>query len=143
MAKKMSRAECWSFLLAKPRPGKLATVRLDGRPHVVPIWFDVDGEQLIFTTGDNSVKARNLRHSPWVSLCVDDDAPPFAYVKVDGTAEFSDDLDQLRHWATRIGGRYMGAALAETYGRRNGVSGELLVRVTLTAITGEDDVAGW
>lgn len=143
MAKKMSRAECLAFLTARPRTGKLATVRPDGRPHVAPIWFDLDGEQLLFTTWHVSVKARNLRHDPRLSLCVDDEAPPFAYVKVDGTAAFSDDPDELRHWATRIAGRYMGAALAETYGNRNAVDGELLVRVTLTGIMGEDDVAGW
>ena len=143
MTKKMSPAECWAFLLSRPRPAKLATVRPDGRPHVVPIWFERDGEQILFTTWHTSVKARNLRHNPSISLCVDDEVPPFAYVKVDGTAAFSDDLDELRHWATRIAGRYMGAALAESYGNRNAVAGELLVRVTPTAIMGENDVAGW
>ena len=143
MAKKMSRDECWAFLLSRPRPAKLATVRPDGRPHVVPIWFERDGGQIVFTTWHTSVKARNLSHDPRLSLCVDDEAPPFAYVKVDGTAEFSDDRDELRHLATRIAARYMGAALAETYGNRNAVAGELLVRVTLTDIMGEDDVAGW
>ena len=141
--RKMSRADCLAFLLARPRPAKLATVRSDGRPHVVPIWFDLDGDQLLFTTWHTSVKARNLRHDPRLSLCVDDEAPPFVYVKVDGTAAFSDDLDELRHWATRIAARYMGAALAESYGNRNAVAGELLVRVTPTDIMGEDDVAGW
>lgn len=88
-------------------------------------------------------QAANLRHNPWVSLCVDDEAPPFAFVKVDGTADLIDNLEQLRHWATRIAGRYMGAALADTYGNRNAVPGELLVRVTIRSITGQDDVAGW
>ena len=143
MAKKMSREECWAFLMARPRPAKLATVRPDGRPHVVPIWFERDGEQILFTTWHTSVKARNLGHNPWLSLCVDDEAPPFAYVKVDGTAEFSDDRDELRHLATRIAARYMGAALAETYGNRNAVAGELLVRLSPATIIGEDDIAGW
>ena len=143
MAKKMSRAECWEFLLSRPRPAKLATVRPDGRPHVVPIWFEGDGEQLVFTTWHASVKARNLSPDPRLSLCVDDEAPPFAYVKLDGLADFSDNLDELRHWATRIAARYMGAAQAEAYGNRNAVAGALLVRVTPTDIMGEDDVAGW
>jgi len=141
--KKMTRAECLAFLTAKSRTGKLATVRPDGRPHVAPVWFDLDGEQLVFTTWHTTAKAANLRHNPWVSLCVDDEAPPFAFVKVDGTAELIDDLEQLRYWATRIAGRYMGAALADAFGNRNAVPGELLVRVTLRSLTGEDDVAGW
>lgn len=141
--KKMTRDECLAFLVARPRTGKLATVRPDGRPHVAPVWFDLDGDQIVFTTWQTTAKAANLRHSPWVSLCIDDEAPPFAFVKIDGTAEFSNDLAELRRWATRIAGRYMGDALAETYGTRNAVPGELLVRVTPVSIIGQDDVAGW
>ena len=141
--KKMTRDECLAFLVARPRTGKLATVRPDGRPHVAPVWFDLDGDQIVFTTWQTTAKAANLRHSPWVSLCIDDEAPPFAFVKIDGTAEFSNDLAELRRWATRIAGRYMGDALAETYGTRNAVPCELLVRVTPVSIIGQDDVAGW
>lgn len=141
--KKMSRSECLAFLMEKPRTGKIATVHPDGRPHVAPIWFTLDGEQLLFTTWHATAKAANLRHCPLVSLCVDDENPPFAFVKVDGAAEFSDDLDELRHWATIIAGRYMGEDQAEAYGNRNAVAGELLVRVTPSSIHGETDIAGW
>jgi hypothetical protein len=74
---------------------------------------------------------------------VDDETPPFAYVQVEGTAVLSNEAEQLRYWATRIGGRYMGQALAETYGKRNSVEGELLVRVTPTHMHGYKEVAGW
>jgi PPOX class probable F420-dependent enzyme len=141
--KKMTRAECLDFLNERPRTGKIATVRPDGRPHIAPIWFILDGEQLIFTTWHATAKAANLRFNPWISLCVDDEIPPFAFVKYDGTAEFSDDPDELRHWATIIAGRYMGLKLAEAYGNRNAVAGELLLRVTPTSIHGETDIAGW
>jgi hypothetical protein len=47
----------------------------------------------------------------------------------------------LRTWATRIGARYMGAALAEQYGERNGVPGELLVRITPTRIVAQAGIA--
>ena len=141
--KKLTRAECLEFLMAQPRTAKIATVRPDGRPHVVPIWFTLDGEDLLFTTWHTTAKTRNLRHSPWVSMCIDDEAPPFAFVKFDGTVEFSDDLAALLHWATIIGGRYMGADQAEAFGRRNAVPGELLVRVAPAAIYGESDIAAW
>lgn len=141
--KKMTRAECLAFMAAQPRTGKIATVRPDGRPHVAPIWFALDGEQLLFTTWHATAKAANLRHNPQISLCVDDQTPPFAFVKFDGVAAFSDDLDALRRWATIIAGRYMGAEQAEAFGRRNAVPGELLIRVTPTTIHGETDIAGW
>lgn len=131
---KMSAEEVKAFLLDQPRTGKLATVRTDGRPHLTPIWFDLDGEMVVFTTWHESVKAANLRREPRVSLCVDDEAPPFAYVLIEGEAAISADPAELRRWATRIAGRYMGADQAEAYGKRNSVAGELLVRVKPTKI---------
>ena len=60
---------------------------------------------------------------------------------IEGTAIMTADRDALLHWAARIGGRYMGAELAEAYGKRNSVEGELLVRVTPTKIVFMKDVA--
>jgi PPOX class probable F420-dependent enzyme len=127
----MADEEVRSFLTALPaRTAKLATVRPDGRPHLAPVWYDVDDDgSLVLNTGDPTVKGRNLRRDPRLSLCVDDDRPPFSFVVVEGVAEISDDLDAVRRWAGRIGGRYMGADRAEEFGDRNGVAGELLVRV--------------
>jgi PPOX class probable F420-dependent enzyme len=130
-----------AFLLHGTRTGKLATVRKDGRAHIVPIWFTLDGETLVFNTGEHSVKAENMRRDPRVSLCVDDETAPYAYLVVEGTATWTSDLDDLRHWATRIGGRYMGDERAEEFGKRNGVPGELLVRITPTKISFEKDIA--
>lgn len=137
----LTNAEARAFLLDRPRTAKLATVRADGRPHVAPVWFDLDGETIVFTTWHATVKAANIRHDPRVCLCVDDDRPPFSFVIIEGTATFVDDLDALRIWATRIAGRYMGEKLAASYGQRNGVPGELLVRVTPTRIVAQANIA--
>ena len=88
------------------------------------------------------MKAANLRRDPRVSLCVDDEAPPFAFVIVEGIVALSEDLDELRAWATQIAGRYMGAAQAAAFGARNGVPGEILVRVQPTRIIGQGAIAG-
>jgi PPOX class probable F420-dependent enzyme len=140
---KMTSSECREFLSASPHTAKLATVRQDGRPHLVPVWFELDGDDIVFTTGNNSVKATNIRRDPRVCICVDDEAPPFGFVQIEGRAETSTDQKDLKYWATRIAGRYMGADQAEAYGRRNSGSGELLVRVKPVKITGEKDVASW
>ena len=127
----MTDDERRAFLTGRPaRTGKLATTRADGRPHVAPIWYDLgDDGAVVFTTGAESLKGKALRRDPRVCLCVDDETPPFSFVIVEGTAKLSEDLDELLVWATRIAGRYMGDDQAEAYGRRNAVSGELLVRV--------------
>jgi PPOX class probable F420-dependent enzyme len=128
--KSMNREEWRAFLLASPRTAKAATVRSDGRPHIAPVWFDLDGDDVVFTTWHTTAKARDLERDPRISLCVDDERPPFSFVLIEGTARLSDDLDEVRAWATRIAGRYLGVMRAKAYGARNGVPGELLVRVT-------------
>lgn len=140
---KMTPDEIKEFLASGTRTGKLSTVRADGRPHVAPIWFVLDGDDLIFNTGQTTIKGKNMQRDNRVSICVDDDTPPFAFVIVEGTAVLQDNPPDNLHWATQIGGRYMGADQAEAFGKRNGVPGELLVRVTPTKIIAQKDVAGW
>jgi PPOX class probable F420-dependent enzyme len=137
----MSSEEVRAFLAEGTRTAKVATVRKDGSPHVTPVWFVLDGDDLVFTTGHDDVKARNLRRNPRIAIAVDDQMPPYSHVRIDGAAEISEDLDELREWATRIGGRYMGEDRAEEFGRRNAVPSEILVRVRPTRVTGESGVA--
>ncbi len=141
MASEMTPDETRSFLLESTRTGKLAIVRPDGRPHVTPTWFTLDGDDLVLTTHHTSQKATAIGHDPRVALCVDDQAPPYSYVMVEGTATLSDDLDELRRCATAVGGRYMGAARAEEFGARNAVPGELLVRITPTRVIAKADIS--
>jgi PPOX class probable F420-dependent enzyme len=138
---RMTAAECKAFILAKARPAVAAVVRADGRPHATPVWIALDGDQILFTTWHESLKGKALRRDPRVALSIDDDNPPFSFVVIEGTATLSDNVEDLRYWAGQIGGRYMGADHAEAYGARNGVPGELLVRVTITRMVGEKDVA--
>ena len=138
---RMTAEEQRAFLSDPVRPGILATVRPDGRPHAAPIWYDLDGESVVFTTGSETVKGRNLVASGRASLCVQDDRPPFSFVTLEGRVELSDDLGEVRRWAARIGGRYMGTDRADEYGARNGVPGELLARLTVERSVSARDVA--
>jgi PPOX class probable F420-dependent enzyme len=137
----MSQEEIRNFLSHGTRTGKAGVIRKDGSPHVTPIWFILDGEQLVFNTWHESVKARSLKRDPRLTLCVDQEQPPYAFVMVEGTAELSSDPDQMLQFATRIAARYMGQDRAEEYGKRNSVEGELLVRVTPTKIIAKKGVS--
>ena len=130
MATEMTDGQRRAFLSAGTRTGVLSTVRKDGTPHAAPIWFVLDGDVVVFTTGRDTVKGRNLRRTGVATLTVDESAPPFAFVTLTGRVELSDDLDEMLTWATRLAGRYMGAENAEAFGRRNAVPEELLVRLT-------------
>lgn len=134
MAQKMTDEQWRAFVSHGTRTGKLSTVRADGSPHVTPIWFLLDGDAVVFNTAKDSVKGRNLARDGRVALCVDADRPPYDFVLLEGRAELSEDLDELRHWATRIGARYMGEDRAEEFGKRNGVPGELLVRIRVEKV---------
>ena len=142
MAYKMSDDERRAFLIEGTRTAKVATTRADGRPHVAPVWFVLDGDDVIFNTGAGSVKGKSLRRDPRVSLTVDDEQEPFAFVVVDGIAEISHDHDEMVRWATAIGA----ATWAPTEPRSSAVGTpapeELLVRVRpshIVAIGGMTD----
>jgi len=141
--KKMDENEIIDFLTEGTRTGKLSTVREDGKPHVAPIWFVWNEGKIIFGTGDSSIKAKNIRHNQQVSICVDDESPPYAFVIIEGTAKFSDNKKDILKWNTILGGRYMGEKLAEAYGKRNSVEGSILVEVTPTKMISNKDVTGW
>jgi PPOX class probable F420-dependent enzyme len=142
---KMTTADIHALLSGQLHTGKIATVRADGRPHVTSIWYAVDGEgeqfQMYFTSWHETVKVANMRRDPRVCLIVDDETPPFAFVQIEGTVTISDDMEALRHWATIIGGKYMGADKAEAFGKRNAVAGELLIRLTPTKVIGTKNMA--
>ncbi|WP_199847134.1 PPOX class F420-dependent oxidoreductase [Kitasatospora fiedleri] len=137
----MTEPEWRAFLAHGTRTGKLATTRADGRPHLAPIWFLLDGDDLVFNTGRDTVKGRTLLRDGRAALCVDDDRPPFAFVLVEGVATVSEEPDQVRHWAGRIAARYMGEQRAEEYAARNGVPGELLVRLRIGKVVAQSGIA--
>ena len=57
-------------LLQEPNLGHLATVLPDGAPVSAPVWVDVDGDHVLVATGESSLKARNTKRDPRVSLSV-------------------------------------------------------------------------
>lgn len=140
--REMTEEQWRAFLSEGTRTGKLAVTRKDGSPHVTPIWFLLDGPDFVFNTGTESMKGRILRRDPRVCLCVDLPEPPYSFVMVEGEAELSEELDEMREWATRLGTRYMGAERGAEFGRRNAVPGELLVRVRMTKVVAFDNISG-
>jgi PPOX class probable F420-dependent enzyme len=128
LMEEMSKAEYIAFLSSPARCAKLATVREDGRPHVVPVWFTLDGEHVIFTAGPTSVKVKNILRDGRVAICVDEDTPPFHYVLLEGRAAVLDSSVEAAHdWGAIIGGRYMGMERAEEFGLR--AEGEWVMRM--------------
>ena len=147
----MSKAEIGRFLMQGTFTGKLGTIKKDGSSHVVPFWFVLDNRNsrgqigdIILTTGDTSVKAQNIQRDSRVSICVDDQIPPFSFVTIFGSAKIQPyKQKEVLKWATKIAERYMGKDNAEAYGKRNSEEGLVLVRIKPTRIIAEKDIASW
>lgn len=139
---RMNAEDCREFLSSGSRTGKLATVRRDGRPHVTPIWFIVDGSDLVLMTHESSLKGKSIQRDPRVMISVDDETFPFGFVLVEGVAKVERPAAaELLPWARRIAQRYVPSDYVESTADRNAVEGELLVRVPMLKVTGMRDVA--
>jgi PPOX class probable F420-dependent enzyme len=121
--------EVHAFLTEGTRTGKFAYLSAAGRPLVAPIWYIVEDEDLIFNTGEGTVKGQYLARDRQVCICVDLEEEPYGFVQVQGQAELSDDPNELLRTAAAIAARYVGPDRAQEFGQRNGVPGELVVRV--------------
>jgi PPOX class probable F420-dependent enzyme len=141
----MTKDEIRNFLLQGTLTGKLGTINKNGTTHVVPIWYTLDLENnIVFNTGGESVKAKNIRRDNRVRLCVDDQTPLFSFVLMDGIAQIERvETSEIYKWAKTIAARYMGDDKSEAYGKRNSGEGEILVKIKPVRIVGQIDTAGW
>jgi PPOX class probable F420-dependent enzyme len=134
--------EVHKFLTEGTRTGKLAYTNAAGRVLVAPIWYIVEDGDLIFNTGGDTVKGKFLVRERQATICVDLEQPPYAFVQVQGNAELSNDPEELLRTATAIAARYVGPDRAETFGERNAVPGELVVRLRPTKVLAVLDIIG-
>lgn len=146
----MSKTELRKFLNKDTFTGKLATVKKDGSSHVVPIWFVYENGNgndkfgsIYITTGSGSIKAENIQRDNRISLCVDDQTPPFSFVTINGIAKLHPYKEQeVLKWATKIAERYMGKKRAKSIGKRNSGEGSVLVQIKPTKIIAVKNITG-
>jgi PPOX class probable F420-dependent enzyme len=137
----MTEQQWRAFVTNGTRTGKLSTVRADGSPHVTPVWFLLDGDDVVLTTEKTGVKGRNLARDGRFVLCVDEDRPPYAFALLQGRAEVSEDPGEMPLWGGLLGARYMGDDRTEEYAARNGGPGSILVRGHIDKVIAFDGVA--
>jgi PPOX class probable F420-dependent enzyme len=140
MADEMTPQARRAFLTSGTRTAILATTRADGRPHAVPVCFVLDGDDVLFLTNDATAKGRALQRDPRVTLVVDDETPPFAFVMVEGTARLSRSPGDIDRVAPEIAVRYDGPDGIEDFVRFAHDALGTLVRVEPTKIVALDRV---
>ena len=130
----MTDSEWRSFITAGTRLAHVALSRSDGRPHVTPVCFILDGDELAFALSPGSVKGNSLAHDRRIALCVSDERQPYSFVTIEGEAQVSAEADQIKHVAAGIADRYYpsqpAAELAESFVQ----AGFTAVRISITNV---------
>lgn len=103
--------------LRGPVSARLACVRPDGQPHVIPLWQEWNGHSFTVIAWQGSRWPEYVRQNPAVSLTVDEPWPPLRRVVARGQAIPMENLSQhdLQHLLNRLARRYLGRDLAQPY----------------------------
>ena len=142
MPQTMNAEQRRAFMAAGTRSAVMATTRADGRPHAVPVWYAMDGDDVLVNTGADTVKGRDLARDPRVALVVHDDRPPYAFVMVEGVAELLGEPEAVRAGSALIGRHYLDPQALDGWVAYATSPGKVLVRVRPTNVVAVDKVGG-
>jgi len=137
----MTKAEIDAFL-AEPVLARIATVRPDGRPHVVPIWFWWDGTSIYMETPPTFVKAKNLRKNPNCAISIDitEGGLRFKAVILEGQVELIEDREFVLDMVKRIYTKYLGVEGAQSPTPQRMINSvHVIIKMTPTRILSWDD----
>src|ERR1700759_1461983 len=102
-------------LLERPLYGHLATIRPDNTVQVEPMWFEFDGEFILFTHTSKRQKYRNLAANPSAALSVNDPDQPYRFLEVRGVLDHVDP-DPEGAFYRQLSRRYGGGGPAPPHG---------------------------
>ena len=137
----MTKSEIDAFL-AQPVLARIATVRPDRRPHVVPVWFWWDGTSIYMETPPTFVKAKNLVQNPHcaVSIDVTEGGLRFKAVVLEGQVELIHDRLFTLDMVTRIYTKYLGAEGARSPTPQRMINSEhVIIKLTPAKVLTWDD----
>lgn len=116
----------------------VATVQPDGAPQASPVWVKRDGDELLFCTTAERVKARNLTRDARVSVVVIDPAAPYNYAQVYGTASVT--TEGGRELIDELSVKYTGKDYDTFSGGHGGDGTRVVVRVTPEKVSGQGNL---
>jgi PPOX class probable F420-dependent enzyme len=94
-------------LLERPALAHVATIGRDGEPQNNPVWFDWDGEHILFSQTTGRQKYRNVQREPRVALSIVDPDNPYRYLEIRGAVERIDP-DPDKAFIDKMAKKYMG-----------------------------------
>jgi PPOX class probable F420-dependent enzyme len=122
--------------LEEHRFGVLATINADGTPQQSPVWYELQGDEIMMNTRRGRLKDRNLRRDPRCSVCVEDG---YDWLTVAGTARLIDDREiaqaDIHHLSLlNHGPEIAGRQMAEQFSQQERVT----IRLPIEQVTGEN-----
>jgi PPOX class probable F420-dependent enzyme len=117
--------------LDEARYGIVGTLNAHGSIQQTVIWFIRAGDELRFSAGADSVKIRNLRRNPTITLTIEDGT---RYLTVSGAAVVEPVDPELR---LRLATRYLGAARAAEWVQERPGAARVSVRMTVRQVYGQ------
>ena len=130
----MTDNEWRSFITAGTKLAHVALTRPDGRPHVTPVCFILDGDELAFALSPGSVKGKSLARDRRIAICVSDERQPYSFATIEGEARISTEPDQIKHIGARIANRYYPSQPAEELAESFVQEGFTAVRISITNV---------
>jgi len=115
---KLRQSEMTALLEERGHLARIATVRPDGAPSVVPVWFIHKNGRILITPRKHSAFLANIRREPRVAVTVDEDTGRYRKVLIEGKAEILFEVGQDRKWDDvyrEIACRYIDEASADYY----------------------------
>jgi PPOX class probable F420-dependent enzyme len=101
--------------LKGPHVAALATMRPEGRPHVVPVWYEWDGREFTMASFRELQKVKNIANKGSAALSIFTSELPYFQVTVEGPAHIGGAIDNV--WRERVAVRYLGEAAGKAYAR--------------------------
>ncbi|HEY9076414.1 MAG TPA: helix-turn-helix domain-containing protein [Anaerolineaceae bacterium] len=107
------------IFLRQPWTARLACLRPDGKPHVIPVWQEWDGSSFAVIAWEGSLWAEHVLQNPAVSLAVDEPWRPLRRVSARGAAiPLEGGSDGLTALVNRLARRYLGRAASPSLLRK-------------------------
>jgi general stress protein 26 len=95
--------------------------------HSTPVWFEYEAGTFYFWVGSDSVKARNVRLNPEISVCIATQQEPYQYVSAEGPCEIK--AEDIVERCLSICGRYYTEEAAEAFVKEDLLAGDSFILV--------------
>jgi PPOX class probable F420-dependent enzyme len=110
----------------------VGVARRRGPPSLSPVYYVMDGDDLLISTTASRAKAKLIRKNPEVSVCVLHEQPPFPYLTIFGQGRIEEDgaAELLARLGEAISGRPVPPEAREALETRARQESRVVLRVT-------------